>query len=311
MHDRSGRSAEFVDLAERSLSSMLHRQDVFHVTHPQAWSPSMTPTVVSILDLIPLDLANYRRTGLKTRFFLSRAAHASVILTISNFTASRIIQHFDVDPSRVVVAPLYPVVAFRTDGDSALPEQMPARYVFAVVDLATPDPRKRSNWIAPLAEELTRAGIQLLVAGAGTDRSRELGRAKGLGRISDAHLAQIARHSICFLYFSAYEGQGLPPLEAMAAGAAVVATANTALTEIVADAGVLIDERSRDWASALLEDANAEATRKDLAEACVTISRDDSLRADLQARGLEQAGRFSEARFVEGLASSYRMAACK
>ncbi len=290
---------------------MFHRHDLFHVTHPQAWSPSTTPTVVSILDLIPLDLTHYRRTGLKTTFFLSRAAHASVILTISHFTASRIIQHFDVDPSRIVVAPLYPAATFHLDRDGALPDKMPSRYVFSVVDLATPDPRKRSNWIAPLAGELMGAGVALLVAGAGTDRSRELGHAVGLGRVSDADLAQIARQSVCFLYFSAYEGQGLPPLEAMAAGAAVVATANTALTEIVADAGLMIDERSMDWASALREDSNAEATRKNLAEACIAISRDDSLRADLQARSLKQAGRFSEARFLDGLASSYRMAACK
>src|SRR5208283_2813897 len=112
----------------------------------------------------------------KTTFFLSRAAHASVILTILHFTASRIIQHFDVDPSRIVVAPLYPVVAFHIARDNALPDHMPSRYVFSVVDLATPDTRKRSNWIAPLAEELIRAGITLLVAGAGTDRYRELGR---------------------------------------------------------------------------------------------------------------------------------------
>jgi len=113
-----------------------------------------------------------------------------------------------------------------------------------------------------------------------------------------------------FLYFSAYEGQGLPPLEAMAAGAAVVSTANTALTEVIADVSVLIDERSGDWSAALLEDANAATTRKDLAEACVNIARNDSLRADLQARSLTQAGRFSEARFLDALESAYRMAAC-
>jgi glycosyltransferase involved in cell wall biosynthesis len=313
VRNRSGRSAEFVDLAERSVRSLLDRHDIFHFTHPQVWGPSRTPAVASILDLIPIDLPGYRQTGLKTSFFLARAARASVILTISQFTAGRIVQHFDVDPERVVVAPLFPVATFSSGRDSGSPRGLPdRRYVLSVVDMATRDSRKRSSWIAPLARELKHAGIALVVAGAGTDRgSAALGDALGVGRASDSQLAQLARHSVCFLYFSAYEGQGLPPLEAMAAGAAVVSTANTAIAEVIADAGVLIDERSSSWSGALLEDMDAEVVRRELVEACVAIARDDSLRADLQARGSARASLFSEDRFCDGLASAYRLATCE
>ena len=311
MRTRTGRSAEFRDLAERSAACLLRHHDIFHVTHPQVWGPSRAPTVASILDLIPIDLTGYRRTGLKTGFFLSRAAQASVVLTISEFTAGRIVEHFHVDPARIVVAPLFPTAAFRPSRDTASDRPLSAQYVLTVVDMATPDPRKRSNWIRPLAAELKRAGITLVVVGSGTDtRSAALGDAVALGRISDDDLARTAQHAVCFAYFSAYEGLGLPALEAMAAGAAVVATSNTGLEEVVADAGILIDERSRDWSAALLDDSHAAATRKDLAEACIAIARSGSLRAELRARSLVQASRFSQERFFEGLAKSYRMAAC-
>ena len=308
MRNRSGRAAELIDLLERSVATLSHKRDIFHVTHPRAWGPSYNPTVASILDLISLDLAGYSQTGVKSRFFLSRAARAQVVLTISNFTAERIIQRFNVNPERVIVAPLFPVAEFHAGSTSPPPHQPSCAYVLAVIDMTTRDPRKRPGWIAPLAQGLKRAGLNLVVAGAGTDkRSAGLGEAKGLGRVSDERLAQLAHHSKCFLYFSAYEGQGLPPLEAMAAGAAVISTANTAITEIVGDAGILVDEGPGSWADALRENEAAVATRKRLIDACVSVSQDESIRVKLQAQGLARAALFSEDRFFSALARAYSM----
>jgi glycosyltransferase involved in cell wall biosynthesis len=309
---RDGRTAEFLDVAERTLSTISHQRDVFHVTHPMVWGPARGPTVASLLDLIPLDLDGYRQSGVKTKFFLSRAARARVVLTISDFTAGRIIQHFGVDPKRIVVAPLFPVATFRAERATIPLPGLPESYVLAVVDMATPDRRKRPGWIAPLASHLKRAGLELVIAGAGTDeRLAGLGQARGLGRVSDARLTQLANNAVCFLYFSAYEGQGLPPLEAMAAGAAVVSTANTAITEVVGGAGLLVDEGVGNWNEALLEGKAAEVTRRRLVDACVSIAQDDSLRRELQRRSRARAALFSEERFVNGLASAYRKAICK
>ncbi len=257
-------------------------------------------------------MPGYKQTGIKTRYFYSRAARAQAILTISHFTAERIVDNFQIEPARVVVAPLFPAAAFRTNVTSLPRTDLPQNYVISLVDLATPDARKRASWIAPLARDLGRAGLSLVLVGAETNlRSSIMGDARGLGRITDEELAQLLRRATCFLYFSAYEGQGLPPLEAMAAGAAVVSTANTAVTEIVDDAGILVDERAGHWSSALRDDARAEATRKDLVDACVSVSRDESLRAKLQAHGRARAALFSEDRFFSGLAIAYRRAICE
>ena len=64
------------------------------------------------------------------------------------------------------------------------------------------------------------------------------------GRIADAELAGLYGSASVFVFPSLYEGFGLPVLEAMTAGACVVAHNESAMTEVVGDAGLLIDMRS-------------------------------------------------------------------
>ena len=44
-----------------------------------------------------------------------------------------------------------------------------------------------------------------------------------------------------FVYTSQYEGFGMPPLETMACGTAVITSNNSSLPEVVGDAGIMID----------------------------------------------------------------------
>jgi glycosyltransferase involved in cell wall biosynthesis len=62
-----------------------------------------------------------------------------------------------------------------------------------------------------------------------------------LGFVSDQDLAWLYRHTTLFVFPSLYEGFGLPVLEAMAAGACVVARNASAMAEIVGDAGALVE----------------------------------------------------------------------
>jgi glycosyltransferase involved in cell wall biosynthesis len=74
------------------------------------------------------------------------------------------------------------------------------------------------------------------------------------GFISDKDFSALAATCKAFLFPSLYEGFGLPPLEAMACGAVVVASARTSLPEIMATAGKLLDPEDADaWVEALAE----------------------------------------------------------
>lgn len=80
-----------------------------------------------------------------------------------------------------------------------------------------------------------------------------------------------------FVYPSFYEGFGFPPLEAMASGTPVVASANSSLGEIVGDAGILVDPY------------NPES----IALGLKTILDNKDLATELSLRGLAQARKFS------------------
>lgn len=80
-----------------------------------------------------------------------------------------------------------------------------------------------------------------------------------------------------FLYCSLYEGFGLPPIEAMACGAPVIASNTTALPEVCGDGALLVDP------------TNVEA----IADALNRVVGDDAFRAALVQRGLTRARRFA------------------
>jgi glycosyltransferase involved in cell wall biosynthesis len=85
-----------------------------------------------------------------------------------------------------------------------------------------------------------------------------------------------------FVFPSLYEGFGLPPLEAMAAGTPVITSKVSSLPEVVGDAALLVDPM----------DAGA------IADAMARVLDDEALRRDLIRRGHERAEVFSWKRSV-------------
>jgi glycosyltransferase involved in cell wall biosynthesis len=116
-----------------------------------------------------------------------------------------------------------------------------------------------------------------------------------VGRISDAELADLFRAAQAFVYTSGYEGQGLPPLEAMACGTPVVAMRNSAVSEVVGDGGILIDESKLGNGTAVDE----------LAAACVALVDDENERRELSRLALRQSQRFTLSAFGTALARAY------
>ena len=98
-----------------------------------------------------------------------------------------------------------------------------------------------------------------------------------LGHVDDDDLPSLYRAATVFVYPSDHEGFGLPPLEAMAAGTAVVTLANSSLVEVVGDAGLLLPR----------------ADEETLAGAIEQLVGDPALRAAHAARGRERAAMFS------------------
>lgn len=67
------------------------------------------------------------------------------------------------------------------------------------------------------------------------------------GYVPDEQLAQWYAAAACLVFFSAYEGFGLPIIEAMACGTPVIAANTSSIPEAVGDAGLLyaVDDAAR------------------------------------------------------------------
>jgi glycosyltransferase involved in cell wall biosynthesis len=126
---------------------------------------------------------------------------------------------------------------------------------------------------------LVLAGDDFLHLGL-ADLARELGvdaTVRMPGHVPDEDLPGLYAAATILVYPSDYEGFGLPVLEAMAGGTAVVTLDNSALREVAGGAALLLSE----------------ATVDGLAEAMWRLLSDDALRAELVRKGKARARQFS------------------
>jgi len=97
------------------------------------------------------------------------------------------------------------------------------------------------------------------------------------GYIEDEMLRQYFAHADAFILPSFYEGFGLPPLEAMAAGCPVIAANAASLPEVCEDAAIYCDPYNYE----------------DIADKILLIMNDSSLRETLRRKGSEHARLFT------------------
>jgi len=211
------------------------------------------PGVPVIYDMIAFNRAYrpQRRAAVIERLTLAPAVRRSRhFIAISQATAHDFEARFPRARGRVTVAPLgvSPMLQRAPSDPDAAALPAPG-FVLAV---GTLEPRKNLPRLVAayqqLDEQLQRQHPMVVVGDIGWQadetvaRLRSLGeRCVMLGHVSDDALAELYRRCALFCYPSLYEGFGLPVLEAMAAGAAVITSNVSALPEVGGDAVQYVD----------------------------------------------------------------------
>src|SRR6185503_9635467 len=95
--------------------------------------------------------------------------------------------------------------------------------------------------------------------------------------LHDEDLRKLYASCRAFVYPSIYEGFGLPPLEAMACGAPVIASRIPTLLETLDDAAHFFEPQSREQ----------------LAQAIIEVTTNQDLQQRLTSAGLERVSQFS------------------
>jgi glycosyltransferase involved in cell wall biosynthesis len=283
--------------ARLSLELLRRRPDVLFVPSHVVPLVHPCPTVVTVHDLGYLRYRLAYRPAAWIYLLLSTLWSARVatrVIADSEATRRDLVRHARVDPDRVDVVPLGVDARFGRPplGADARPDSPPrageGEYFLFV---GTRQPRKNlPRLLRAYAAARRRAPMpELRVVGAGggpTYAGRDLALPSGarlLGYVPDDRLPALYAGASAVLLPSLYEGFGLPLLEGMASGVAVLGGANSSMPEIVGDAGLLVDA----------EDERA------IEDALVRLATDPALRADLGARGLARARQFTWRRTAE------------
>jgi glycosyltransferase involved in cell wall biosynthesis len=231
------------------LSRRARRAEVLHCPTFRGPARSSTPLVVTVHDLAVLrhPEAFNRWTRTYSRVTVPRVVRAADrVIAVSEFTKREVVELLGLEESRIRVVPNAAGEAFAPDGERAGGD-----YVLAV---GTLEPRKN---LPRLARAARRADVELRVAGPRGWGSVEAEGATFLGFVPDDELARLYRGALCVAYPSLYEGFGIPVLEALACGAAVVTSAGTAMAEVADGAAVLVDPRDEESIAAGIREAIA------------------------------------------------------
>lgn len=247
-----------------------------------------------------------RALVLQHRLVVQRAARrAAVVLTPSRHSAGQLAECLALDPERIAVTPFAPDPMF-SPGPPAheLLLRLGVRRPY-VLTVGTLQPRKNLQAALAAHERLRAqgAGHQLVVVGArgwGDDplaarlaRSPASQSVVALGRVSDETLVELYRAADCLLFCSRGEGFGMPVLEAMACGTAVICSSTSSLPEIAGGAARLADP----------DDAG------DIADALHEVVGSPERRSLLQESGRRRAAQFSWQRCAGLTVAAYARAA--
>ena len=278
--------------------------DVVHSMDGIPW-PSRAPLVVSLQDVLPAThpalYSDRARAEHDAKLEVLRRS-TPVVVVSTGAVATEVMQILDLPPERIVVAPPGPSlsVSAASLGPRAGEGGPPAEVL--VVGVITP--RKGLDLLAAAIARLGPSAPAVVVAGPDGYRAAEVraevarldahDRIRFVGPVDDADLARRYAQATLVVHPSRAEGFGLVCVEAMAAGAPLVAVDIPAVAEVIGGAAPLVPD-----------DASA------LAGAIDRLLAEPDERRAIADRGRVRAAEFSWTTMAEQVVAAYRLATAR
>ncbi len=282
--------------------SVYHRPaQIFNEADLRTFLNAPCHTVISYQDLIayraPQVFSDFNVFRRYRAYSYASVQSAQAVLAISEHNRGEIIREFGVPPERVHTA--YQGVArelFKPRPRAASAQALRGHgldgpfFLFGGSDYA-----HKNLMLLLAAYALFRAGFEqsglggpvpsLVLMGPTTNTGGSLyARAAAwppgvryLGLVPEHDVRGLMENALAFVFPSAYEGFGFPPVEAMALGTPVIASSLTSVAETVGDAALMIRDFSPEEIAGHLQ----------------AVAQSAELRASLAERGRKQAARFT------------------
>jgi glycosyltransferase involved in cell wall biosynthesis len=297
-------------LWEQALLPWIVQREALDLVHTTAFVgplASSCPFVVTVHDLsflfFPQSFRSLRRSYLRV-FARMSVRQARRVIAVSESTKNDLVKLYGISPAKIDVvyngvdASFQPLPADRV-ASFRQQNRLPDRFILFV---GTLEPRKNIVRLIEAYAKLPKERLPLLlVGGKGWFYDEIFARVEALGLTGEVHFVGFVpaedlplwyNAADLFVYPSIYEGFGLPPLEAMACGTAVITSTASSLPEVVGKAGRLVDPTDTDA----------------LAGAMAQVLGNRDVQQELEAAGLVQAAGFSWESAARGTVDSYRRA---
>jgi glycosyltransferase involved in cell wall biosynthesis len=254
------------------------------------------PAVVQIPDLqhefFP-DFFSPQVLAWRRQHFGYSVRRADAVLTLSEHSKQTIVDRLGGDPSKTHAIHLAVDDEYYGAGDPAVADEvrrtlnLPDHYLYFPANTWPHKNHLTMLKAMKILKEKYGRRIPLLLTGAKSEGHGQVQQAiaelglqddvRLLGYVQRPHLPYVYRAATALVFPSLFEGFGIPPLEAMAAGCPVIASTAASIPEIVGEAALLCDPHD--------PEAFAQAIDRLLA--------DPSLRTDLIRRGHDQVRLYS------------------
>jgi glycosyltransferase involved in cell wall biosynthesis len=251
------------------------------------------PVVVTIHDIISLLFPE--TIPFASRMFYSKwmpfsYRKASQIITISESTKKDVVRVLGIPEEKITVIPLgFDKKIQKRVGQQMIAKvkekyKLPENYL---LHIGTLEPRKNLDFLIDVFSGVMQhnENLGLVITGKKGwyyeglfEKVKDLSLQKRViftGYIDEQDKAAIYQGARIFTFPSIYEGFGLPPLEAMAAGVPVISSDTSSMPEVIGDAGVLISPYDKEaWEKAIIEvDANEKLRNEMIAKNAMQVEK--------------------------------------
>ncbi len=182
------------------------------------------------------------------------AARAAAVLTVSRHAAGEIARRYGVPEDRILLAPNAPGALPPPSADDVAAAHALAPFLLWVGRL---EPRKNVPLALAATEAARAAGARLVVVGredhgpAGAAMAAQLARTAGVVHLRDVappRLAALYANAAALVFPSLGEGFGIPVIEALSVGTAVIASSRGAIPEAGGSLARYVDPAAPDAA---------------------------------------------------------------